>query len=207
MGLGFVCLLIDFDIVYTYQCFLFFLFKDEIIRLICCCITISMALCAPLFVKEGINEHPDVIAVEGHYKNMSSIIRHLNAVVPTLNATFPPSDGFPRIRNLFGSNNQANVPCPSVHFLRHNMNDSYEIQYDVEDKKKIVSFKRSPLYYEQRCFSENQPCCGQTTTKCKTYNGQKTFVRLTVVHDQVSIVNGTYNITTLAVGKYCKCDI
>ena len=188
--------------------FLILSFKDEMIRLICCCIAISMSLCAPLFVKEGINEHPDVIAVDGHYKNMSSIVQYLNTVVPTLNMTFPPLDYFPRIGNLFGSNNQAKkVPCPSVPSVRYNLNDSYEIQYDVKNKKKMVSFKRSPLYFEQRCFNENQPCCGQTTTKCKTYNGQKTFVRLTVVQGQVSVVNGENNVTKLAVGKYCKCDI
>ena len=188
--------------------FLIFSFKDEMIRLICCSIAINMSICAPFFVKEGINEHPDVIAVDGHYKNMSSVIQHLDTVVPTLNNTFPPSD--PKIGTLkssFGNNNPAKVPCPSTVSVRHNMNDSYEVQYGVENKKKIVSFKRSPLYYEQRCSNENKPCCRQTTTKCKTYWGQQTFVRLTVVNGQVSIVNGRNNITKFAVGKYCKCDI
>ena len=91
------------------------------IRLICCCIAISMSICVPLYVKEVINEHPDVIAVDGRYKNMSSIIRHLNAVVPTLNATFPH---FPAKRNLFGSNNQPKVPCPSVFFVTQTTDDS-----------------------------------------------------------------------------------
>ena len=174
------------------------------IRLICCCIAFSMSICVPLYVKEVINEHPDVIAVDGRYKNMSSIIRHLNAVVPTLNATFPH---FPAKGNLFGSNNQPKVPCPSVFFVTQTTDDSYEIQYDVGDSKRIVSFTRSPLYLEQRCSRENKKCCGQTTTKCKTYKGQKIFVRLTVVHDQVSIVSGKNNIKTVAVGKYCKCDV
>ena len=168
------------------------------IRTICVCIFITMVICVPVSVQGGGDILPDVIAVQGQHKNMSSIIQYLNTVVPTL--TFG-------VRNTFGIKNQAKIPCPSISFETHNKNDSYEVQYDAQDRKKIVSFKRSPFYYQERCANESQPCCSQAVAKCKTYDEIKTFVRLIVVNDHILLVNSKDNIRIVPVGKYCKCAI
>ena len=170
--------------------------KDGLIRLLNCCTAISMVLCVPVYVKGGGKKHPDVITVIGSYKNMSSIIRHLNNVVPT-----------PKMSNVFAAKIQSQIPCPSGPFVTSNKNDSYEVQYDVNDDKKIVSFKRMPLYYEERCISENQPCCSQTATKCKTYEEQKIVVRLTIRNNHLSFVNAKDNVKRVTVGRYCKCHV
>ena len=167
------------------------------IRTICDWIFITMVMCVPVFVQGGEDILPDVIAVEGQHRNMSIIVQYLNNVVPTLTAKSAS----------FGVKNQAKIPCPSVSFEIYNKNDSYEVQYDAQDRKKIVSFKHSPMYYQERCANESQPCCSQAATKCKTYDEQKTFVRLIIVNDHVLLVNSKDNIRTVTVGKYCKCDI
>ena len=155
---------------------------------------------------EGVNVYPDVIAVHGQYKNMSSIVQYLNTVVLTLPVKISSSSIY-GMRNSFGVKNQAKIPCPSVFSETRNKNDSYEIQYDAKDKKKIVSFKSSPLYYQERCANESQPCCSQAAAKCKTFDELKIFVRLIVVNDHILLVNSKDNIRIVAVGKYCKCDI
>ena len=155
-----------------------------------------MVLCAPVYLKGGFTKHPDVVTVIGSYKNMSSIIQHLSNVVPT-----------PKMNNVFAAKIQSQIPCPSGPFVTTNKNDSYEIQYDVNNDKKIVSFKRMPLYHEQRCLSENQTCCSQTSTKCKTHEEQKIVVRLTIKNNHVSFVNAKDNVRRVAVGRYCKCDV
>ena len=165
---------------------------------ICGCIFITMVVFVPAFVQGGGDIPPDVIAAQGQHKNMSRIIHYLNTVMPTL--TFG-------VRNTFGIKNQAKIPCPSISFETRNKNDSYEVQYDSQDRKKIVSFKRSPSYYQERCANESQPCCGQPAAKCKTYDELKTFVRLIVVNDNILLVNSKDNIRIVAVGKYCKCNI
>ena len=168
--------------------------KDGLICLLKCCMAVSMVLCVPVYVKSGVKKHPDVITVTGSYKNMSNIIRHLNNMVQT-----------PKKNNVFATKIQSQSPCPSGPFVTYNKNDSYEIEYDND--KKIVSFKRMPLYHQQRCLSENQSCCNQTATKCKTHEDQKIVVRLTIRNNHVSFVNAKDNVKPVAVGRYCKCDV
>ena len=165
-----------------------------------------MVTSVTVFVEGGVNVHPDVIAVHGQYKNMSSIVQYLNTVVLTLPVKISSSSRY-GMRNSFGVKNQAKIPCPSVFYETRNKNDSYEIQYDAKDKKKIVSFKSSPLYYQERCANESQPCCSQAAAKCKTFDELKIFVRLIVVNDHILLVNSKDNIRIVAVGKYCKCNI
>ena len=155
-------------------------------------------MCVPDFVQGGGDIPPDVIAVQGQHKNMSRIIQYLNTVVPRLTSG---------VRNTFGIKNKAKIPCPSISFETRNKNDSYEVQYDAQVWRKIVSFKRSPFYYQERCANEGKPCCSQAAAKCKTYDELKIFVRLIVVNDNILLVNSKDNIRTVAVGKYCKCDI
>ena len=159
-----------------------------------------------VFVEGGVNIHPDVIAAHGQYKNMSSIVQYLNTTVLTLPVKVSSLSRH-EMRNTFGVKNQAKIPCPSVSYETRNKNDSYEVQYDAEDKKNIVCFKRSPLYYQERCANESQPCCSQAAAKCKTHDELKIFVRLIVVNDHISLVNSKDNIRIVAVGKYCKCNI
>ena len=176
--------------------------KDGLIRLLSGCIAIGMVLCVPVYViKGGDKKHPDVIPVIGGYKNMSNIIRHLNNAIPT-----PSASNNSKMNNFFASKIQSSIPCPSGPVVTYNNNDSYEIQYDVNNDKKIVSFKRMPLYREQRCLSENQSCCSQAATKCKTYKEQKIIVRLNVKNNHVSFVDGKDNVKSVPVGRYCKCD-
>ena len=177
--------------------------KDGLIRLLSGCMAISMVLCVPVYViKAGDKKHPDVLTVIGGYKNMSNIIQHLNNVVPKLSASINS-----KLNNFFAAKIQSSIPCPSSSFVTANKNDSYEIQYDVNNDKKIVSFKRMPLYHEERCLNENQPCCSQTATKCKTYEEHKIIVRLSVKNNHVSFVNAKDNVRRVPVGRYCKCDV
>ena len=176
--------------------------KDGLIRLVSGCMAISMVLCVPVYVVTGGDKkNPDVIPVIGGYKNMSNIIRHLNNVIPTLSAA-----NYSNMNNFFSAKIQSSIPCPSGSFVTVNKNDSYEIQYDVSYDKKIVSFKRMPLYHEERCLSENQTCCRQTATKCKTHEEQKIIVRLSVKNNHVSFINAKDNVRRVPVGRYCKCD-
>ena len=167
------------------------------IRTICGCIFITIVICVPVFVQGGGDILPDVIAVQEQHKNISSVIQYLNTVLPTS----PVKVASFRVKN------KAKIPCPSISFETRNKNDSYEVQYDSQDRKKVVSFKRSPSYYQERCANESQPCCSQAAAKCKTYNELKTFVRLIVVNGNILLVNSKDNIRVVAVGKYCKCDI
>ena len=176
--------------------------KDGLIRLLNYCLAISMVQCVPLYVKGGDKTYPDVITDIGRYKNVSNIIRHLNNVVTTLSAS-----NNSKMNNFFAAKTQSSVPCPSGSFVTYNQNDSYEIQFDINDDQKIVSFKRIPLYHEQRCLDEDQPCCSQTATKCKTYQEHKIIVRLSVKNNHVSFVNAKDNVRRVPVGRYCKCDV
>ena len=162
---------------------------------------VNMVVGIPTFGKKKLPDYPDVITVDMLYKNLTSITQYLEAVIPTLNYKNSLTS-----RNT-GSRIKGSIPCPSAFTYVHNKKYSYEVQYIEGDKNKIVSYKKMPeLSLEKMCVNEEEPCCGQTLTKCKTYKEDKIWVRLRVVDGHVSFVDSKNKVTKSAVGKYCKCQ-